>query len=55
MINEYFLLLSFSRAVTWLLFLVFLYVVETKGDDFEDDVDNDFFPIGLFFRGAHNE
>ena len=27
------------------LFAVFLYVVETQRDDFEDDVHKDFFPV----------
>ena len=29
------------------LLLVLLYVVEAKGDDFEDDVNEDFFPVRI--------
>ena len=32
----------------WLVFaFVLLYVVEAKGDDFEDDVNEDFFPVRI--------
>ena len=37
------------------LFAVFLYVVETQRDDFENDVDEDFFPvIGFRFLILHD-
>ena len=35
------------------LFAVFLYVVETQRDDFEDDVDEDFLPIFFFSFSFH--
>ena len=30
-----------------LVFLVLLYMIEAKGDDFEDDVNEDFFPVRI--------
>ena len=39
----------FRVAFPLRLIAVFLYVVETQRDDFEDDVHEDLFPILLFF------
>ena len=39
----------FRVAFTLRLLAVLLYVVETKRDDFEDDVHKDLFPILFFF------
>ena len=37
-----------------LLSSVFLYVIEAEGDDFEEDVDEDFLPIGFIVFVAHS-
>ena len=43
----------FRVAFPLRLLAVFLYVVETKRDDFEDDVHKDFFPVLFLFFSFH--
>ena len=39
----------------FLLFAVLLYVVQAQRDDFEDDVNDDFLPIGFLIFVCHND